>query len=124
LADTTAGSFTATLPASPSQGDFVVLSDASNFSVNSVTVARNGSTIEDSAGDIELDVEQTENRFVYNGSTWHIFVTAGINDQAAYGTSNHDSDTLALVDSAYVASRIPSNLATVDDATALAIALG
>lgn len=106
LADTTNGTFTATLPASPSQGDFVVISDGADFSTNNITVARNGSTIEDSAGDVILDVQQTENRFVYNGSTWHIFVTAGINQEAAYTTTDHDSDTLAQVDSAYIASRL------------------
>ena len=106
LADTTNGTFTATLPASPSQGDFVVISDGANFSTNNITVARNGSTIEDSAGDVILDVQQTENRFVYNGSTWHIFVTAGINADNPYSTIDHDSDTLAQVDSAYIASRL------------------
>lgn len=92
LADTTNGTFTATLPASPSQGDFVVISDGADFSTNNITVARNGSTIEDSAGDVILDVQQTENRFVYNGSTWHIFVTAGINSETPYSTTDFDSD--------------------------------
>lgn len=106
LADTTAGGITATLPASPNSGDFVVVSDASNFATNNVTVARNGSTIEDSAGDVILDVQQTENRFVYNGSTWHIFVTAGINEDPPYSTTDFDSDALAIIDSAYIANRL------------------
>ena len=48
--NTTSGAITATLPASPSAGDFVALKDyAATFGSNSLTIARNGSNIQGAA---------------------------------------------------------------------------
>ena len=48
--NTTSGTITATLPASPSAGDFVALKDyAATFGSNSLTIARNGSNIQGAA---------------------------------------------------------------------------
>jgi len=48
--NTTSGTITATLPASPSAGDFVALKDyAATFGSNKLTIARNGSNIQGSA---------------------------------------------------------------------------
>lgn len=77
LADTTAGSFTITLPASPSTGDFIAIIDGNSWSTNNLTIARNGSTIEGVADDIALDVSGLKVDLVYDGTTWELIATGG-----------------------------------------------
>jgi len=56
LADTSAGAFTITLPASPTAGAFVEIDDAeSTWSTNNLTVARNGSNISSIADNLLCD---------------------------------------------------------------------
>jgi hypothetical protein len=74
LADTSGGAFTVTLPASPSTGDQVVVADSGNsFATNRLTVARNSSTIADSAEDLVLDINDVLVDFIYDGSTWQFY---------------------------------------------------
>ena len=77
LCDTSGGSFTITLPATPSLGHTVLIYDKANFTTIPLTVARNGSTIESVADDFSLDIGQTRNEFVYDGSTWHVYSSIG-----------------------------------------------
>ena len=56
IADTTAGSFTITLPANPTTGDFVQIADGANQETYNLTVARNGETIEGNADDVTLTI--------------------------------------------------------------------
>jgi len=79
LANTTSGSFTITLPASPSSGDQVIIADSNDFSINNLTVARNGSTIEGLSEDLILDIQGISVQFIYNGSTWQIYSQVGGN---------------------------------------------
>lgn len=74
LADTSTSSFTVTLPATPQSGDLVIIADyAGTFGANKIIVDRNGSTIEDSASNINLSISRFEYSFVYTGTTWKIF---------------------------------------------------
>lgn len=74
LADTTAGSFTVTLPASPAIGDSVVINDAADsFQTNNLIVDRNGSTIETIADNLTLDLSGVSVSFVYTGTTWQVY---------------------------------------------------
>ena len=82
LADTTGGSFTINLPASPSTGAAVVFGDPGTWATNNLVVGRNGSTIEGLAQDMSLDVTGVRVDFVYSGTTWQVFPTMGT------GTSN------------------------------------
>lgn len=77
LCDTSAGTFIVTLPATPVNGSTVTIYDKANFTTNPLTVARNGSTIEGIADDFSLDIGQTRNEFVYDGSTWHVYSSIG-----------------------------------------------
>lgn len=70
--DTSGGSFTVTLPASPDAGDVIKLA-GKTWATNVLTVARNGNTIEGFADDFELDIEDSFVEFVYDGSTWQVF---------------------------------------------------
>ena len=77
IADTSAGSFTITLPASPSAGDKVFIADGGDWSNNNLTVARNGSTIEDANTDFTMDYGGVNVGFIYDGSTWQVYPQAG-----------------------------------------------
>ena len=69
-ADTTAGAFTVTLPASPANGDTVSILDyAGTFDTNALTIARNGSNIESLAENMDCNLEDAAFSLVYVGST-------------------------------------------------------
>ena len=84
LANTAPGAFTITLPASPVVGNQVVIADSFGvFGANAVTVARNGSTIENAAEDLVLDIDGASVQLVYSGNTWDVFATIGGSGGAA-----------------------------------------
>jgi hypothetical protein len=73
LANTSGGSWTLTLPASPSTGNTVQVMDSNGtFDTFPLTVARNGQTIMGAAEDMTLSLEGVATTFVYNGSTWRV----------------------------------------------------
>ena len=70
FANTTSGSFTVTLPASPSLGDEVSIKDyAGTFDTNALTVGRNSQPIEGVAADLTVSVERAGFTLVYSDST-------------------------------------------------------
>ena len=81
LTNTTAGAFTVTLPASPSNGDQVIVADvAGTWGTNNLTVGRNGSNIADVAQDLVCDINSVSVQFVYNSSgtaSWEVFAQVG-----------------------------------------------
>lgn len=78
LTDTAGGSFTVTLPATPSVGDQVVVADAgNNWGTNNLTVGRNGSTIGGLAEDLVCDITGASVQFVYDGTTWEVYAQIG-----------------------------------------------
>ena len=68
LVDCSAASFTLTLPASPTAGQFVEFADQKQcFATYNVTVARNGSAILGAAADLVLNVNNAVVRLIYSG---------------------------------------------------------
>jgi hypothetical protein len=78
IADTTSGSFTITLPATPTTGNSIIISDGNNWSVNNLIVARNGSTIEELNENLTIDIAQIAIEFVYDGTTWEVYPSVGV----------------------------------------------
>lgn len=77
IADTNGGSFVITLPGSPNLGDLIKIADGNDFSINPVTVAANGNTIESQSSDVIVDIGKIDLEFIYDGSTWQIISTMG-----------------------------------------------
>lgn len=68
LANTNAGAWTLTLPASPSTGDEVTIIDQGyDFNTNALTVGRNGSNIANSAADLVVNTQGAGFSLVYSG---------------------------------------------------------
>ena len=68
--DTSSAAFTATLPSSATQGDFISFIDyAGTFDTNNLTVARNGHKIQGDASDLTVATERAGFTLVYADST-------------------------------------------------------
>lgn len=84
LADTSGGSFTVTLPATPATGAQVVVADAgASWGTNNLTVGRNGSTIGGLAQDLVCDITGASVQLVYDGTTWEVYAQIGGNGGTA-----------------------------------------
>jgi hypothetical protein len=91
IANTQSGAFTVTLPATPSTGTTITIADGYNWGANNLTVARNGSTIENIADNLLLDMANTEVSFVYSGTTWLFYSNSG--SQGATGLTGATGST-------------------------------
>jgi hypothetical protein len=84
LADTAGGSFTVTLPATPTTGVQVVVADAGGaWGTNNLTVGRNGSTISGLAENLVCDITGASVQLVYDGTTWEVYSQVGGNGGTA-----------------------------------------
>ena len=83
LTNTAGGAFTVTLPATPANGDQVIIADAGGtWGTNNLTVGRNGNYIADVAQDLVCDISGVSVQFVYNSSgtaTWEVYAQVGGN---------------------------------------------
>ena len=69
LVDTTSAAITGTLPASPAVGARCLFSDVADFSVNALTIGRNGELIEGVAADMTVSTKNTSGGFVFVGGS-------------------------------------------------------
>lgn len=93
IADTSGGSFTVTLPASPSSGDIVIIADGADWASSSLTVGRNSSTIEGAAEDLTMDIGNVSSTLIYDGTTWQVYVQAGASETSNFTASSTDTLT-------------------------------
>jgi collagen type VII alpha len=77
VADTSGGTFTINLPATPIAGNFITIADGEDWAANNLIVGRNGSTIEGGASDLICDVQDVIVTFIYDGTTWEVFTSIG-----------------------------------------------
>ena len=86
LIDASGGSVTLTLPASPSVGNVVGISDYKRqATTNIITIDRNSSNIEGSATDLIMNVDGAGFELVYTDATrgWVVSNEVGLNDGTA-----------------------------------------
>ena len=84
--DTTSAAFTVTLPATPSAGNVVAVSDyTGTFGTNNLTIGRNGSNINGSASDYAIYQNNTTAQFIYVDATegWRLVFTGASSDLAS-----------------------------------------
>jgi hypothetical protein len=104
LANTSAGAFTVTLPASPATGNQVIIADAADtWGSNNLTIARNGATIEGLAEDLVCDINGASIQLIYTGTTWQVYAQIGaasgnLLTSASIGTTvqGYDADLQAI----------------------------
>ena len=102
------GSFTVTLPSSPTTGDYIKLIDVGNWTANPITVNRNGSTIEGYSDNFQLDLGQSIIEFIYINNTWQVYSSIG--QRGPQGPKGDSADV--------------ANFASPSQAIAYSIALG
>ena len=81
--NTTGGAFTVTLPASPSFGDIVAIKDSGSYAAtNNITIARNGSNIENNASNAFINIHGSSTTLVYANSTsgWLVVDSGSVAD--------------------------------------------
>ena len=82
IANTSGGSFTITLPTTPTLGTSILINDGANWSTNNLIIGRNGSTIEGLSEDLTVDIGNIQLELVYSGSTWEVFSSVSPNSVA------------------------------------------
>jgi len=84
--DTNSAAFTVTLPATPSAGNVVAVSDyTGTFATNNLTIGRNGSNINGAASDYVIYKNNTTAQFIYVDATegWRLVFTGADSDLAS-----------------------------------------
>jgi len=70
IVDTSSTAFSMTLPSSAQNGQGIIVADGGDFSANSLTVARNGNTIEGLAEDMIISTENQAFELVFYNGNW------------------------------------------------------
>jgi hypothetical protein len=70
VVNTTSNPVVIRLPANPSAGMFINIFDSGNAGTNSISIARNGKTINGQTADVVLEVPYGAARLIYDGAGW------------------------------------------------------
>ncbi|MFA5344541.1 MAG: hypothetical protein WC381_11360 [Kiritimatiellia bacterium] len=97
LADTSGGAWSLTLPAGPSAGDKVGVSDyAGAFDTDNLTILRNGSLIHGEAEDLVVDLKDASFLLIYTGAVtgWKLdtYLTQGSTGSAGFAKISQYAD--------------------------------
>ncbi len=98
IANTTAGSFTVTLPgagAGRPVGAYVQITDGGNWAVNNLLINMGGATIEGINDTLAINIAQTTVEFVWDGTTWQFTSTTGARGPA--GVVDNDSSMIYAI---------------------------
>jgi hypothetical protein len=85
IADTSGGTFTITLPATPNVGSYIVITDGNDWSANNLLVDNNDSVIEGFNDDLLVTIKGVTVELIYSGTEWQVTATIG-----ASGASGSD----------------------------------
>jgi hypothetical protein len=97
LTDTTGGAFTVSLPANPETGDRVIIMDAATqWGTNNLTIGRNGSNIDGSAGNFVANDSSNAIELFYSGDA-----TVGWVSRSGAGSSGATNGAYAYFASGY-----------------------
>ena len=97
--DTSGGAVTVTLPASPSQGDKVIITDykGSATATNKIVLNRNGSNIRGDAADYNIISANVSVQVVYSNATEGWIVTSSSSDNAGGGFARFIAVGMVLI---------------------------
>lgn len=90
IANTGAGSFTITLPASPQTGNYVIIVDDGSFGTNPLYVARNGNSIVGTLADLTLDISGVSVTLLWDGGQWNVYTQVGATGGSGAGTEGQE----------------------------------
>jgi hypothetical protein len=116
VADTSGGAWTLTLPATPVIGNSVKLIDGGDWSVNNLTVGRNGQTIVGSATDLTVNISGAVD-LIFDGTTWQVTAQIGGNGDGVTlaGTDTLTNKTIDLSSNTISGTTAQFNTSLTDD---------
>jgi len=103
IANTSAGSFTITLPSSPQTGNYVIIVDDSSFVTNNLYVSGGAEPIVGAYENLTLDIAGVSVTLLYDGGQWNVYTQVGATGGTGAGTEstihNYNSFASSLVPS-------------------------
>jgi hypothetical protein len=103
IANTGAGSFTITLPASPQTGNYVIIVDDASFDTNNLYVSGGAEPIVGIYENLTLNIAGVSVTLLYDGGQWNVYTQVGATGGTGAGTEgtihNYNSFGSSLVPS-------------------------
>lgn len=97
IADTSNGQFTLTLPANPTIGYYVIVTDGAAWNDTPLLVDGNGETIEGYTDPISLDITGITVEFIWKPDNWEVTATLGVRGDLGYTGSQGPAGEFAAL---------------------------